>query len=84
MTAEDTPEASAATEAATSTKLKVVYHVDDLDQVSFVLGDVQNHLDGVGGPDHVTMRRGADRRAAIAGLPLSEALRHPRRQGTTG
>lgn len=36
-------------------KLKVVYHLSDLDKVSFVLGNIQNHLDGVGGPDHVTI-----------------------------
>ena len=47
--------ASAATEPAASAKLKVVYHLNDLDKVSFVLGNIQNHLDGVGGPDHVTI-----------------------------
>jgi uncharacterized protein len=51
--------ASAATEAAPPTrpkeKLKVVYHLSDADKVSFVLGNIQNHLDGVGGPDHVTI-----------------------------
>jgi intracellular sulfur oxidation DsrE/DsrF family protein len=33
----------------------VVYHLSDLDKVHFVLGNIQNHLDGVGGPDHVTI-----------------------------
>jgi len=47
--------ASAATEPTASAKLKVVYHLNDLDKVSFVLGNIQNHLDGVGGPDHVTL-----------------------------
>jgi len=47
--------ARAATEAAPATKLKVVYHLSDLDKVSFVMGNIQNHLDGVGGPDHVTI-----------------------------
>ena len=47
--------ASAATEAPPATKLKVVYHLNDLDKVSFVVGNIQNHLDGVGGPDHVTI-----------------------------
>ena len=37
------------------TKLKVVYHLNDLDKVAFVLGNIQNHFDGVGGPDHVTI-----------------------------
>jgi intracellular sulfur oxidation DsrE/DsrF family protein len=33
----------------------VVDHLNDLDKVSFVVGNIQNHLDGVGGPDHVTI-----------------------------
>ena len=36
-------------------RLKVVYHLNDLDKVSFVVGNIQNHLDGVGGPDNVTI-----------------------------
>src|SRR5882762_7025474 len=47
--------AGAAGEAAPPAKLKVVYHLNDADKVSFVLGNIQNHLDGVGGPDHVTI-----------------------------
>ena len=51
--------ANAATEAAPpikpQEKLKVVYHLSDADKVGFVLGNIQNHLDGVGGPDHVTI-----------------------------
>ena len=47
--------ANAATDAAAAAKLKVVYHLNDLDKVSFVLGNIQNHFDGVGGPDHVTI-----------------------------
>jgi uncharacterized protein len=27
----------------------------DLDKVHFVLGNMQNHIDGVGGPDKVTI-----------------------------
>jgi uncharacterized protein len=41
--------------ADTSAKLKVVYHLSDLDKVSFVAGNIQNHFDGVGGPDNVTI-----------------------------
>nr|WP_245284548.1 hypothetical protein [Bradyrhizobium sp. th.b2] len=33
----------------------MVYHLDDLDKVNFVIGNIQNHLDGVGGPDNVTI-----------------------------
>jgi intracellular sulfur oxidation DsrE/DsrF family protein len=47
--------AKAATEAPPAGKLKVVYHLNDLDKVNFVLGNVQNHFDGVGGPDNVTI-----------------------------
>ena len=46
--------ASAATETPEK-KLKVVYHLNDLDKVNFVLGNIQNHFDGVGGPDNVTI-----------------------------
>ena len=47
--------ANATTESTAKAGLKVVYHLNDLDKVSFVLGNIQNHLDGVGGPDHVTI-----------------------------
>ena len=41
--------------AAAPTKLKVVYHLSDLDKVSFVLGNIRNHYEGVGGRDKVTI-----------------------------
>ncbi|MGH6737764.1 MAG: DsrE family protein [Bradyrhizobium sp.] len=41
--------------AAAPDKLKVVYHLADLDKVSFVLGNIKNHYEGVGGPAHVTI-----------------------------
>ena len=47
--------AEAATETPAKRKLKVVYHLNDLDKVNFVLGNIQNHFDGVGGPDNVTI-----------------------------
>jgi intracellular sulfur oxidation DsrE/DsrF family protein len=34
-------------------KLKVVYHVSDLDKVPFTLGNIKNHIKGVGGPENV-------------------------------
>jgi uncharacterized protein len=40
---------------ATPDKSKVVYHLSDLDKVAFVLGNIRNHYDGVGGPDKVTI-----------------------------
>jgi len=36
-------------------KSKAVYHLDDLDKVNFVLGNIENHYNGVGGPEHVTI-----------------------------
>ena len=33
----------------------MVYHLSDLDKVNFVIGNIQNHLDGVGGPENVTI-----------------------------
>lgn len=47
--------AAKATGPAAGAKLKVVYHLSDLEKVNFVIGNIQNHLDGVGGPDHVTI-----------------------------
>jgi hypothetical protein len=47
--------ASAATESPAQDKLKVVYHLSDFDKVPFVIGNIQNHFDGVGGPDNVTI-----------------------------
>ena len=35
---------------------RVVYHLSDLDRVIFVLGNMQNHVDGVGGPGMPTSR----------------------------
>ncbi|MGY3235396.1 MULTISPECIES: DsrE family protein [unclassified Bradyrhizobium] len=47
--------AKAAAEPTKPDKLKVVYHLADADKVNFVLGNIQNHIDGVGGPDHVKL-----------------------------
>ena len=47
--------ASAATEGTAQAGLKAVYHLSDLEKVGFVIGNIQNHFDGVGGPDNVTI-----------------------------
>jgi len=47
--------AKAASEATPSSKLRVAYHLSDAEKVNFVLGNIQNHIDGVGGPEHVTI-----------------------------
>jgi uncharacterized protein len=47
-------QAAAATEA--SARQRVVYHLADADRVIFVLGNLQNHVDGVGGPGKADIR----------------------------
>jgi intracellular sulfur oxidation DsrE/DsrF family protein len=42
-------------EPAKPDKSKVAYHLSDLNKVEFVLGNIQNHIDGMGGPDKVTI-----------------------------
>ena len=42
-------------QAAAPDKQKVAYHLDDLDKVAFVLGNIRNHFDGMGGPGNVTI-----------------------------
>ena len=32
---------------------RVAYHLSDVDKVAFVLGNIENHLEGMGGPDKV-------------------------------
>jgi intracellular sulfur oxidation DsrE/DsrF family protein len=41
--------------AAAPDKSKVVYHLNEFDKVNFVLGNIKNHYDGVGGPERVTI-----------------------------
>jgi intracellular sulfur oxidation DsrE/DsrF family protein len=41
--------------AAAADNPKVVYHLCDLDKISFVLGNIQNHYDGMGGANRVTI-----------------------------
>jgi uncharacterized protein len=36
-------------------KAKAVYHLTDYDKVNFVLSNIKNHYEGVGGPDKVTI-----------------------------
>ncbi len=44
---------AATSRASEPAKQKVVYHLADAEKVKFVLGNIQNHIKGVGGPDHV-------------------------------
>lgn len=41
--------------AQTQGPLKVVYHLADFDKVGFVLGNIENHIEGAGGPGKVTI-----------------------------
>jgi intracellular sulfur oxidation DsrE/DsrF family protein len=34
---------------------RVAYHLADLDKVVFVLGNIRNHIEGMGGPDKVRL-----------------------------
>ena len=36
-------------------KLKVVYHVSEIDRVGFALNNMRNHIKGVGGPENVEL-----------------------------
>ena len=45
--------AAGAAHAATPAKQKVVYHLSDKEKVKFVLGNIQNHIAGMGGPEYV-------------------------------
>lgn len=44
---------SSSAQTASPDASKVVYHLADLDKVNFVLGNIKNHYEGVGGPAHV-------------------------------
>ncbi|WP_448949790.1 DsrE family protein [Labrys neptuniae] len=47
---------SGATAAAEAKPVpKVVYHLADLEKAGFVLGNLNNHIDGMGGPDAVKL-----------------------------
>lgn len=39
--------------ALAADKQKVVYHLSDEDKAAFVLTNIRNHIDGMGGPDKV-------------------------------
>lgn len=49
------PLALIALPAIASDKLDVVYHLSEPDRTAFVLNNMQNHIDGVGGPDRINM-----------------------------
>ena len=48
--------ASRAATAQESKRMRVVYHLSDLEKVSFVLSNMENHVRGVGGPGVADVR----------------------------
>lgn len=48
--------ASSARAADATPRARVAYHLADFDKVMFVLGNVQNHVDGTGGPGKADIR----------------------------
>jgi uncharacterized protein len=67
---------------ASPDKAKVVYHLCDLDKVNFVLGNIRNHFDGMGGPDKVSIALVVHGPAlkAFQTSSASPDLAHPRRR----
>ncbi len=47
--------AKAETKTDTAEASQAVYHLADLDKVDFVLGNINNHYKGMGGPENVTI-----------------------------
>ena len=41
--------------AKAADKMKIIYHVSELEKVPFVLGNMRNHIKGVGGSDKLDM-----------------------------
>ena len=41
--------------AAAADKMDVVYHVSEAEKVNFALGNIKNHIKGVGGPENVNI-----------------------------
>jgi intracellular sulfur oxidation DsrE/DsrF family protein len=41
--------------ATAAEKINVVYHLSEPDRTAFVLNNMQNHIDGVGGPENINM-----------------------------
>lgn len=57
---------------------RVVYHLTDAEKVAFVLGNIDNHIEGMGGPDKVTLAlvvHGPALRAFHAANPDREVAR---------
>jgi hypothetical protein len=57
---------------------KAVYHLSDLDKAGFVLGNIDHHLEGAGGPEQVTIAlvvHGAALRAFHAASASPETAR---------
>ena len=63
-------------------RAKVVYHLCDLDKVNFVLGNIKNHFDGMGGDDRVGRARPCAQRVLFGlGQSRPDQTRRWLRQG---
>ncbi|OBQ70168.1 DsrE family protein [Mesorhizobium erdmanii] len=62
---------AAATEPA---RLKVAYHLSDLDKVNFVLGNIKNHYEGTGGNVDITLVVHGPALAAFKSKGISAAV----------
>ena len=49
----------------------MVYHLNELDKVSFVLGNIDNHYEGAGGADKVSIV------LVVHGLPSRHLMLRP-------
>ncbi len=59
-------------------KLNVVYHVSEAEKVPFVLNNMQNHIDGVGGPEQIHLVLVAHGPAinALTDVEATDQVRH--------
>ena len=46
---------AASATALAADKMKVVYHLSEAEKAAFVLNTLQNHIEGVGGPDKIQL-----------------------------
>ncbi|SDY03374.1 hypothetical protein SAMN04515617_109105 [Collimonas sp. OK242] len=76
-----------AANAAGVDKAKVAYHLSELDRVNFVLGNIQSHFDGMGGPDKVKINlviHGSALKAFHTALASPEFSQHVAQLEKTG
>ena len=60
--------------AATEERLKVAYHLSDVDKVNFVLGNIKNHYEGTGGNVDIVLVVHGPALAAFKSKGISAAI----------